>query len=82
MKQIAASEFKARCLGLIDEVGVTGSRITITKRGRPVAQLIQYISGDDRYPQEALIGSAEVAGDIEGPVMTPDEWSAVSGDQP
>lgn len=31
------TEFKAKCLGLIDEISQTGDSITITKRGRPVA---------------------------------------------
>ena len=78
MKRVAASDFKARCLGLIDEVGETGTRITITKRGRPVAQLVQYVSDEDRHPQEGLRGSAVFRGDIERPVVGPDEWSAVS----
>ena len=35
-----ATEFRARCLGLIDEVADTGQEIVITKRGRPVARLV------------------------------------------
>ena len=34
-----ASEFKAKCLKLMDEVAETGEEIVITKRGRPVARL-------------------------------------------
>jgi len=37
--QIAATEFKAKCLGLLDEVAKTGESVVITKRGRPVARL-------------------------------------------
>jgi prevent-host-death family protein len=39
MKNVAASEFKARCLKLIDQVYDTGQPITITKRGKVVAVL-------------------------------------------
>lgn len=39
MKQITATQFKARCLRLLDEVAETGEPIVITKRGRPVARL-------------------------------------------
>ena len=37
MKKIAISEFKAKCLALLDEVRTNGGTITVTKRGRPVA---------------------------------------------
>jgi len=40
MDQIKASEFKARCLALIDEVAATGRPLTVTKRGRPLARLV------------------------------------------
>lgn len=38
-KQITATEFKARCLGLLDEVADTGETLVVTKRGRPVARV-------------------------------------------
>ena len=38
-KAIAAGEFKAKCLHLLDEVQQTRKEIVITKRGRPVARL-------------------------------------------
>jgi prevent-host-death family protein len=37
--RIAASEFKAKCLGLLDRVAISGETIVVTKRGRPVARL-------------------------------------------
>lgn len=36
---IKASEFKAKCLKLMDEIGVTGETITVTKNGWPVAEM-------------------------------------------
>jgi prevent-host-death family protein len=39
VRTISASEFKARCLAMLDEVAATGEEIVITKHGRPVAQL-------------------------------------------
>jgi prevent-host-death family protein len=36
---IAATEFKAKCLAILDEVDDLGGAVTITKRGRPVAVL-------------------------------------------
>lgn len=41
MKEITipVTEFKAKCLQLLVDVEKKGDRITITKRGRPVAQV-------------------------------------------
>lgn len=39
-RTIAAGEFKARCLRLMDEVQETGVPIVVTKRGRPVSRLV------------------------------------------
>jgi prevent-host-death family protein len=38
-REIPASEFKARCLALLDEVAETKEILVITKRGKPVAEL-------------------------------------------
>jgi prevent-host-death family protein len=39
-KTVSASEFKARCLAMLDEVASSGSEIVVTKRGRPVARVL------------------------------------------
>jgi len=36
---INASQFKARCLGLMDQVAASGEVLVITKNGQPVAEL-------------------------------------------
>ncbi len=40
MKTIKASEFKATCLQLMDEVAKTGESVVITKNGKPVSLLV------------------------------------------
>jgi prevent-host-death family protein len=37
---VAAADFKARCLELMDKVKTTGVEYVITKHGRPVAKLV------------------------------------------
>ena len=39
-REIPASEFKARCLALLDEVAETKEPLVVTKRGKPVAQVV------------------------------------------
>ena len=41
-RTIKASEFKARCLKLMDEVAESGEEIVITKNGKPVSKLTPY----------------------------------------
>ncbi len=71
-----ASEFKARCLKLMDEVAETGKEIVITKNGRPVSRLVPHIErpktvfGIDK-------GKIEILGDIIEPIDV--EWDAVTG---
>jgi prevent-host-death family protein len=76
MREIRASEFKAKCLAILDEVERTGEPVTILKRGRPVARLIPPASGQSKYPQHALFGTVEVLGDILEPVLPASAWEA------
>lgn len=39
---IAAAEFKAKCLELMDDVREGGVEYVVTKHGRPVAKLVPY----------------------------------------
>ncbi|MBI4705329.1 MAG: type II toxin-antitoxin system Phd/YefM family antitoxin, partial [Deltaproteobacteria bacterium] len=39
-KTIAAGQFKAKCLALLDEVAEHAESYVITKRGRPVARVV------------------------------------------
>lgn len=40
--RVAAAEFKARCLELMDHVRETGAEYVVTKHGTPVAKLVPY----------------------------------------
>ena len=51
MHTIKASEFKAKCLHLMDEVNQTGQEIVITKNGVPVSILKPY-----RKPPATIFG--------------------------
>ena len=72
---IKASEFKAKCLKLMDEVAETGEEIVITKNGRPVARLLAYKAQKNKWfgADEGII---EITGDIVSPIDV--EWEAMS----
>lgn len=75
MKQMPAGKFKARCLRVMEQVRATREPVVITKRGKPVAKLVPA----DKNPDDifgCLKGVFEIVGDIESPVVSPDEWEA------
>jgi len=73
VKEIAAGQFKARCLAIMDQVRATGEPLLITKHGKPVAKLIPVESqADDIFGYMA--GKVKITGDIVGPVTPPKDW--------
>ena len=76
MERINASDFKARCLSILDRVRATGDSVVILKRGRPVAELGPATQSVARYPQLELGGTVTVVGDIVGPVAPEDHWES------
>ncbi|MDE0133079.1 MAG: type II toxin-antitoxin system Phd/YefM family antitoxin [bacterium] len=73
---MSATEFRARCYRLMDEVAETGEEIVITKRGKPVAQLRPI-----RPVRKSMFGRdrdiIKILGDIEAPIDV--EWDAETG---
>jgi antitoxin (DNA-binding transcriptional repressor) of toxin-antitoxin stability system len=70
MTTMQASEFKAKCLALMDEVARTGSTVVITKNGRPVAELRAHRSPRARSPIGLHRGRVQIHGDIVSPLGT------------
>lgn len=79
MRTIPAGEFKQRCLALLDEVGVSGEPIVITKRGRPVAQLTPVSPDPQGDWRGALAHRGRIAGDLVAPASDPQDWEALRG---
>jgi len=72
-RQIAAGEFKAKCLHLLDEVQRTRQEIIITKRGRPVARMLPAEQESPRVFGR-MKGTVEILGDIVA--STGERWQA------
>jgi prevent-host-death family protein len=64
MATIQASEFKAKCLALMDYVARTGETLTITKNGRPVAELRPHRPSRAKSLIGLHKGQIEITGDI------------------
>ena len=76
-RAIKASEFKATCLKLMDEVAESGEEIVITKHGRPVSRLVPYRESPGLWFGRNR-DSIQTKGDIVSPM--PPEWYEKSDD--
>jgi prevent-host-death family protein len=66
-RYVAAADFKANCLRLMDEVAQQRRPIIITKRGKPVAKLVPVEKeAIDLFGRMA--GSIKICGDIISPI--------------
>ena len=59
---IAASEFKAKCLRLLDEVA-EGATLVVTKHGKPVARVVP-VAPKDQTLRGTWKGIVKIKGDI------------------
>jgi prevent-host-death family protein len=73
-RTIKASEFKTRCLAVLKEVERTRQPVVITKRGRPVAELVPH-KPPKRELLELLKDELFIEGDIISPIDV--EWEAL-----
>ena len=75
---VSISEFKAKCLALIDAVRKTGQPLLITRRGEPIAQVVPPPVGEK---PTSWLGSMRGAGTIVGDVISPatdqEEWEVL-----
>jgi len=73
MKEMAAGEFKAQCLAIMDQVLQSGEPVLITKHGKPVAKLVPARNNvDDIFGYMA--GKVKIVGDLVGPVTPLKDW--------
>ena len=61
---VTATEFKAKCLSMLDEVQQSGGVITVTKRGNPVAVLGPAPKKGFKSPAGSWRGRMKIVGDI------------------
>jgi len=64
---IQASEFKAKCLSLMDDVARSGKALVVTKNGRPIVELRPYTGGRTDSPF-GLHPTLKITGDILAPL--------------
>ena len=72
-KTISASEFKAKCLQIFDELEADG--IVVEKRGKPIAKVIPFGPADNSSLIGSMKGVIKISGDI---FSTGVKWNAKS----
>ena len=80
MKTISATEFKAKCLAIMDEVQRTGEPVTVLKRGKPVVDIQPSASQKDLFARYALGDWGEIIGDVIEPPLPAEDWDANRGE--
>lgn len=63
-RTVTATEFKAKCLALLEEVDRLGSTVTVTKRGRPVAVVTRGPAAAWKNPANSWSHKGRIVGDI------------------
>jgi len=78
MREIAISEFKAKCLAIVDEVYKTKHRVRITKFGKPVAELgpPSPVAAQKDW-MGFMKGRMKITGDIVSPASDPEDWEVL-----
>jgi len=74
MQAIKASEFKAKCLALVDEVQRTGVTVVVTKNGKPIAELRPHRPAPKNV-RGVWKGHVIITGDVVSPLG--EDWGAL-----
>ena len=78
MQEVAISEFKAKCLALLEQVRKTKQPIRITRFGKPVAEVVPPTVVMDRKAWfDSMKDTVEILGDIVSPANDEDEWEVL-----
>jgi prevent-host-death family protein len=73
---VNVTEFKAKCLSLLDGINERGGSITITKRGRPLAKVVPAPDEAWKSLKGSWVGRVTIADDI-ADADTADLWEVV-----
>jgi prevent-host-death family protein len=78
MPKVAISEFKAKCLSLLEEVDKTKTPLRVTRRGKPIADVVPAaVESEERDWIGSMAGRMDIAGDIVSPVIDTKEIEAL-----
>ncbi len=77
-ESMAISEFKATCLAVLERVRRTGTPILITRRGKPIAEVIPpSLASTGSGWLGAMRESATITGDLTAPASDAADWEVL-----
>jgi prevent-host-death family protein len=77
MREIAISEFKAKCLALLDEVEKTKQPLRITRHGKPIAEINPTSPVENASWIGSMKGKGKILGDIISPASDLGDWEVL-----
>jgi prevent-host-death family protein len=78
MEEISISEFKAKCLAILERVRKTRKPVRITRFGKPVAEVVAPAPVKDRSDwMGSMAGTMEILGDVVSPVIDENDIEAL-----
>jgi prevent-host-death family protein len=78
IREVAISEFKTKCLSLLDEVSKTKIPLRVTRRGKAIADVFPpATAADEKDWIGSMSGDIEIKGDITSPVIAIGEIEAL-----
>jgi prevent-host-death family protein len=78
VKEVAISEFKAKCLSLLEQVQKTRKPILVTRFGRPIAEVVP--ASPKAGPGDwigSMKGTFDILGDIVSPADDEQDWEVL-----
>ena len=81
LKEVPISEFRTKCLALIERVRRTRKPLRVTRRRKPIADIVPAAAIKPVMDRAKWIGSmkgtAKILGDIVSPAIDKDEWEVL-----
>ena len=78
MTEVSISEFKAKCLALLEQVRKTKQPLRIVRHGKPIVEIVPATEKIDRMEWiGSMKDSVEILGDIISPATDEDDWEVL-----
>jgi prevent-host-death family protein len=78
MNEVSISEFKAKCIGLIEQVCKTKQPLRVVRHGKPLVEIVPTSEKVDRMEWiGSMKDSVEILGDIISPATDEDDWEVL-----
>ena len=78
MNEVSISEFKAKCIGLLEQVRKTKQPLRVVRHGKPIVEIEPATEKVDRMEWiGSMKDSVEILGDIISPATDEDDWEVL-----